>query len=193
MRIDSPTGVNSWLQGKFKGTFKGNLEGVAQQAVCAGSATFAATASYMKSEDFGKNLDAALDDPANASIFEKLKKTGRLSVNGGILVETGDVEIESGSLRIGRAIAEYLPVEDALQFRFGSLDPTPEPEPEPTGSTDPTGSGCNCCCHCHYSGSCPFFPPFPPPPPGPCPPPTPPCGRELSPSLDEFPGIGFQG
>lgn len=192
MRIDSPTGANSWLQGNFKGRFQGNLEGIAQQAMYAGSASYAATASYMSSVDFGKNLDAALDDPNNASIFEKLKKTGKLIVSGGILVESGHVEIESGSLRIGRAIAEYLPNEDVLQFRFGSLNPDPEPEPEPTGSVDPTGSCCPCC-HCPWSGSCPFIPPFPPPPPGPIPPHPCPCGKTYSPSIDQFPGIGYQG
>lgn len=190
MRIDSPTGANSWLQGNFKGRFKGHLEGTADSAYYATSASYALTASYMNSTDFGKALDKALDDPANESIFEKLKKTGRLTVNGGIYVETGDVEIESGSLRIGRAIAEYLPDEDALRFRFGSLDPDPEPEPEP--EPEPTGSCCPCC-RCPWSGSCPFMPPFPPPPPTPTPPSPCPCGRKLYPSIDEWPGIGFQG
>jgi hypothetical protein len=192
MRIDSPTGANSWLQGNFKGRFKGNLEGIAQQAMYAGSASYAATASYMSSVDFGKNLDAALDDPNNASIFEKLKKSGKLIVSGGILVESGHVEIESGSLRIGRAIAEYLPNEDVLQFRFGSLDPEPSPEPEPEPEPEPTGS-CDCCCKCPWRGCCPFKPPFPPPPPGPMPPTPPPCGKTYSPSIDQFPGIGYQG
>ena len=187
MRIDSPTGANSWLQGNFKGKFKGYLEGTADKAYYAGSASYALTASYMSSTDFGKVLDKAIDDPANKDVFEKLKKTGKLIVSGGILVESGHVEIESGSLRIGRAIAEYLPTEDALQFRFGTLDP-PEPEPEP--EPEPTGSHCPCD-HCPWSGSCPFFPPFPPPPPpGPCPPPPPPCGKHYSPSIDYYPGPG---
>ena len=194
MRIDSPTGANSWLEGNFKGKFKGHLQGQADSAFYAVSASYALTASTMGSEDFGKALNTALDDPANTEIFERLREIGRLHVTGGIYVEHGNVEIESGSLRIGRAIAEYLPDEDALQFRFGSLDPEPgpeppEPEPEPTGSCP--------CCHCCHSGSCPWRPPMPPPPPpGPWPdPPAPtPCScSHYSPSIDEWPGIGYQG
>lgn len=191
MRIDSPTGANSWLQGNFKGRFKGHLEGTADSAFYATSASYALTASAMNSADFGKALDKALDDPANREIFEKLKNTGRLTVSGGIYVETGDVEIESGSLRIGRAIAEYLPDEDALQFRFGSLDPTPGPDPEP--EPEPTGSVCPCCNCCH-SGSCPWRPPMPPPLPPDWPNPPAPCTcSHYSPSIDEWPGIGYQG
>lgn len=190
MRIDSPTGANSWLQGNFKGRFKGHLEGTADSAYYATSASYALTGSYMNSEDFGKALDRALDDPRNESVFEKLKRTGKLIVKDGILVETGNVEIESGSLRIGRAIAEYLPDEDALRFRFGNLDPDPEPEPEP--EPEPTGS-CDCCCKCPWRGCCPFKPPFPPPPPGPPQPQPCPCGKTYSPSIDQFPGQGYQG
>ena len=181
MRIDSPTGANSWLQGNFKGRFKGHLEGTADSAYYATSASYALTASAMNSKDFGKALDKALDDPANVGIFEKLRATGRLIVSGGILVESGNVEIESGSLRIGRAIAEYLPDEDALQFRFGSLNPDPEPTP-PEPTPEPTGS-CPCCCCCH-SGSCPFIPP-PPPPDWPTPPAPSSCSH-YSPSIDYY-------
>ena len=191
MRIDSITGANSWLQGNFKGKFKGHLEGTADSAYCALTASYALTGSYMDPISFGKALDKALDDPANKSVFEKLRSSGKLNVQGGILIQSGNLEINTGSLRVGRAVAEYLPEEDALQFTFKDISSGDTGSSGSGSVEEPTGSVDCDCCHCCLSGSCPFRPPFPPPPPKPWPGFTP-CGK-CSPSIDQFPGIGYQG
>lgn len=109
----------------------------------------AETASYMESKDFGKSLDEAVDDPDNCKIFNKLFRKSRLNVFGGIRVLTGSVEIDSGSLRIGRAQLDYESEDEGLRVSFVGSDP-PGPFPPPP---------------------CPDCPPPCPPPP----PPVPPC------------------
>lgn len=131
MRIDSPKGKKSDLQGTFTGRFIG----------------IADTASFMTSADFGRSLDQAIDDPGNAGVIEKLRASGRLIVSGGIRITTGSVELDSGSVRIEKAILEYLDDEDALQFRFiGEIPPMPPPpsgSPVPPSPTPPSPSTFN--------------------------------------------------
>lgn len=208
MRIDSETGVKAWLIGKFSGSFKGKLFGTAESAEQAKSASYAesasqavsasfavttsyaisasqaTTASYMTSEDFGVALNDALDDPNNADVFEKLKRSGKLIVNGGIRVVKGDVEIDTGSLRIKKAIIEYLDDEDALQFKFVNGSDIP---PVPSGSVDPEPP-CPPPPPHPWPWPWPPFPPVPPPPPPfPPVPPEPPRPKTLNgPSIDYF-------
>jgi hypothetical protein len=163
MRIDSATGVKAWLIGKFSGSFKGYLRGTADSASYVESAataesasyslstSYAETASYIPSENFGVVLNDALDDPKNKDVFERLKSSGRLVVNGGIRVVSGSVELDTGSLRIRRVVLEYDDLEEALGFKFISGGEIP---PVPTGSIKPV-------------------PPEPEPPVPPCPPPYP--------------------
>lgn len=203
MRIDSETGVKAWLIGKFSGSFKGHLRGTADTASYAVSASVAETASYalltpnaetasyIPSENFGVALNDALDDPKNEDVFERLKSSGRLVVNGGIRVVSGNVEIDTGSIRIRRVVLEYLDDEEALGFKFisnseitpvpsGSIQPVPPEPPVPP-------------CPPPYPWPWPPVPPVPPPPFPPYPPyppvpPEPPKPKKTSnsPSIDYF-------
>ena len=209
MRIDSDTGVKAWLIGKFSGSFKGKLVGTAENAEHAESASYAEsasqavsasyavttsyaisasqaeTASYMTSEKFGVALNDALDDPNNADIFEKLKRSGRLVVKGGIRVVQGNVEVDSGSIRIKKVVMEYVDDEDALRFKFINGSDIP---PVPTGSIDPDPEP-PCPPPPPYPWPWPPVPPVPPPPYPPYPPypPEPPKPKTLNgPSIDYF-------
>lgn len=197
MRIDSPSSVKSWLKGNFEGRFKGYLEGSADSAFYATSASYAREAGTINTPEFVNILDKAIDDPQYDSVFDKLRASGKLIVSGGIRIREGNVEIDSGSLRIRKVILEYLDEEEALQFRFigaipddsGSEDSGSEDSGSDDSGSEDTGSGCNCNCPCcRYSGSCPYPPPPPPPPYWPpCPHVT---GSQLSPSIDVCPGRG---
>lgn len=162
MRIDNPNSVKAWLEGRFKGEFKGNLEGTASYALYALSASYADTASYLTPEGFSASLNDALNDPNYSDVFDRLKQSGKLTVWGGIRVVTGSVEIDTGSLRIRKVVLEYLDDESALGFKFLSDSEIP---PVPSGSIDPEPP-------CPPP-PCP--PPWPWPPVPPCPPPYPPC------------------
>ena len=195
MRIDSPTSVRAWLEGKFRGEFQGNLEGTASYAYYALSASYANTASYLTSEGFSASLNDALNDPNNESVFERLKSSGRLVVNGGIRVVSGNVEIDTGSLRIRKVVLQYLDDENALGFKFLSdseIPPLPDTGSTPTGSpeppTPPTPPPPP-----PYPWPWPPVPPVPPPPPPfppyppyPPKPPKPEPTRSVSPSIDYY-------
>lgn len=201
MRIDSATGVKAWLIGKFSGSFKGQLYGVAESASQATnaetaslaleanhaetasyavtssyalSASYAASASTVETEGVMTAVSSALDDPKYTDVFERLRSQGRLIVRRGIRVVDGGVGIDTGSLRIRKVVLEYLDNEEALGFKFISdseIPPIPPLPPEPP------------------------YPPFPPCPPPPCPPPPcPDCPppppepkkKKFDPSIDYF-------
>lgn len=91
-------------------------------------------------------IDAALEDPDYCSIFERLRSRGSLVTRNGVRVVSGSVEIDTGSIRIGRMLISYLDDEEALEFSLLSgSEILPPPDPP---------------CPC----PCPPCPPCPPPP-----------------------------
>lgn len=189
MRIDNAQGVKAWLVGKFSGSFKGTLEGNAQTAYYANTASYVLTASYVEPKGLVKSLNTMLDSdtPDMWSVVNRLRYDGVITAKEGVKVLSGSVEIESGSLRIGRAVLEFVGGEtedrDSLQFKF--ISATPDTGSEPTGSDD---SGSCICSNCPLTGSCPHY--VPPPPEG-WPVPAPPscsCCRNVKLSIDYVPG-----